>query len=188
MLAWSTCCTQEYLDASNHLTNKDERLDASYHHETISSLMHFVWNINFKQLSMRSVCEKQTDHNPFSNWSIDCKLSTLIQTVSPHFLPAYRERRTGGDVAVFTSKHNIWVSVSNVSPLICIRMFLPVAAGFLQSCQNYIINYGTPVNIVFGTISLKNNLFDMVSTEGNFLSGWHPSVLPCLQWSINLYL
>lgn len=52
---------------------------------------------------------------------------------------------------------------------------------FLQSCQNYIINYGTPANIVFGTISFRKNLFDTVSTEGNFLSGWHHSTLPCLQ-------
>lgn len=37
-----------------------------------------------------------TYHISFSNRSIDCKLSALIKSVSPHFLPAYRERRTGG--------------------------------------------------------------------------------------------
>lgn len=145
-----------------------------------------VWGLSLE--SKAFVRLQQTYPITFSNWSIDCKLFMFIQTLSPHFLPAYREGRAGGDVPLFTSKHNIWVSVSNMSPLICIRMFLPLAAGFLQPCQNYIINYGTPVNIVFGTISLKNNLFDMVSTEGNFLSGWHPSILLCLQWSINFYL
>lgn len=57
-------------------------------------------------------------------WSIDCKL----QKVS-HFLPAHWEQRIGRGEVMFMSKCNIWVSVSNMSPLICIILFLPLAEG-----------------------------------------------------------
>lgn len=90
-----------------------------------------------------------------------------------------------GDVMVSMGKNNIWVLASNMSPLIRITMCLPFAEGFLLPCQNYIINYWTSVNIVFGTISLRNNLIGTLSIEGNFLSGCHPSVRPCLQCSIS---
>lgn len=131
-----------------------------------------------------------TYHISFSNRSIDCKLSELIETVSHHFLPAYRERRTGGGGMWRSSRANtISESLFRICLLLSIsECFSLLVQEFLQPCQNYIINYGTPMNIVFGTISLKNNLVDTFSAEGNFLCGWHPSLLPCLWRFINLYL
>ncbi len=110
------------------------------------------------------------------------KLSLLIS-----FLPMGR-RVQGGSVSAFTSKYNVWVSVSNMSPLIFVIMFSPHRCRILQLCQNYIINYRTPVNIVFGTISLRTIFLTWFSTGGNFRSGWRPSIQPRLQWSINLCL
>ena len=69
--------------------------------------------------------------------------------------------------AASTSKHNIWVSVSNVSPLICITRFLTLAEGILKPCHNYMISFWTRLNIVFVRVSLRNNRFDKVATDGN---------------------
>jgi hypothetical protein len=44
---------------------------------------------------------------------------------------------------------------------------------FLPACQKDVINYSTPANIVFGKISLRNNLFDGSSAKSNFLRRWH---------------
>lgn len=115
------------------------------HHETISFLK--IQTVKYE------VCLWKANRPLDCSRPITSHFQTEAQTASyPHSYglsllisskPTGRGGQ-GGDVAAFASKHNIGVSVSNMSALICIRILLPSCCRiffFLQPCQNYIINY-----------------------------------------------